>query len=240
MTIDAQATVLVLGGTGGVGEGVVRALLDDGARVIATSRDARRAAEFAARNPHPALRVAELDALAPDLEDAARALAAEHGPFDAVIVSIASWGEQGRKPLLQLTDTEWDALVAENQTAVFRAYRAFFPVIARGGMLVQLNGMSADLPFPGAGGVALAAAATKSLTRTLAVETAASGVRVYQLVLGVVRTRARRLAGIDDLRWIDGEQIGAHLADLLAGRSPLTGEVLQYFVDRERGAERAA
>jgi NAD(P)-dependent dehydrogenase (short-subunit alcohol dehydrogenase family) len=230
-------TVLVLGGTGGVGEGVVRALLDRGARVVATSRDGERAAAFAARLAAPALHGAALDALAEDFGAGVTALAAAYGPFDAVVVSIASWGEQGRKPLLAHTDAEWDTLVAENQTAVFRAYRELFPHIRHGGLLLQLNGMSAEIPFPGAGGVALTAAATKSLTRTVAAETERSGVRVYEVILGVVRTRARQRAGIDDPRWIDGEQIGAHIADLLTGESPLVDTVVHYFVDRGRGAE---
>lgn len=240
MSDENTRTVLVLGGSGGVGEGVVRAFLGAGAVVVATSRDATRAAEFAARIGDGRLHTAAVDTLAPDLDERVRELAEQFGPFDAVVVSIASWGGQGRKPVLRLTDDEWDALIAENQTAVFRAYRALFPHVARGGMLVQLNGMSADIPFPGAAGVALTAAATKSLTRTIAAETEASGVRVYEVILGVVRTHARRMAGIDDPRWIDGEQIGRHLADVLERRSPLTGTVLHYFVDRERGAEATA
>jgi len=237
MSNQSKRTVLVLGGAGGVGEGVVRAFLGTGAVVVATSRDAARAEEFAARVDHQHLRVAAIDALATDFAGRVEGVAREFGPFDAVVVSIASWGDQGRKPVLHLTDDEWDALILENQTAVFRAYRALFPHVARGGMLVQLNGMSADIPFPGAAGVALTAAATKSLTRTIAAEMEGSGVRVYEVILGVVRTHARRTAGIDDSRWIDGEQIGRHLADVLDGQSPLSGTVVHYFVDRERGAE---
>src|SRR4051812_2465476 len=123
------ATILVVGGVGGVGEGVVRALLARGATVVATSRNASRAAEFAARLGDDSLRTTTLDALSPEFDDTVHALRAEYGGFDAVVVTIASWGDQGRKPLLALTDAEWDTLVAENQTAVFRAYRALYPLI---------------------------------------------------------------------------------------------------------------
>ncbi|CAA9231317.1 MAG: hypothetical protein AVDCRST_MAG83-1086 [uncultured Arthrobacter sp.] len=233
-------TALVVGGAGGVGEGVVRALVDAGAAVVAAGRSRSRLDELASRLRSPRLHTTVLDALAEDLDHAVTALAAEHGGFDAVIVSVASWGNQGRKPLLALTDAEWDALLAANQTTVFRLYRALVPHISAGGVLVQLNGLSADLPFPGAGGVALTAAATKSLTRTLAAELAGRGPRIHEVILGVVRTRARQLAGVDDPRWIEGTEVGIHLAELIAGTSPLTGEVLHYLVDKTAGPSGSA
>jgi NAD(P)-dependent dehydrogenase (short-subunit alcohol dehydrogenase family) len=230
-------TVLVVGGTGGVGEGVVRALLDSGAQVLATSRDRGRADAFAGRLAHPRLHAEELDALSGTFADDVLELGRRYGAFDGVIVTIASWGGQGRKPLLALTDDEWEVLIAENQTAVFRAYRALYPLIRPTGALVQLNGLSADLPFPGAAGVALTAAATKSMTRTMAAELGGRGARVYEVILGVVRTRARQLAGIDDERWIDGAEIGLHLAEVLTAQSPLTDEVVHYFVDKGAGPQ---
>jgi len=228
-------TVLVIGGGGGVGEGVVRTLLASGATVVATGRNEQRLDDFAERIGDTSLHVSTLDGLGVDLDEKAAALAAEFGPFDAVVVSIASWGEQGSKPLLTITDDEWRTLVEDNLTAVFRVYRAFTPTLAPDGILLQLNGLSADLPFPGNGVVALGAAAGKSLTRTLAAELEGTGIRVYEVILGVVRTRARQLAGIDNRRWIDGTEIGSHIAELVAGTSPLTGEVLHYFVDKATG-----
>jgi NAD(P)-dependent dehydrogenase (short-subunit alcohol dehydrogenase family) len=235
-----DATTLVVGGAGGVGEGVVRALLLAGAAVVVGGRDRGRLDGFTARLRAEGVDVRRLtttilDGLSADLDDAVRALVDEHGRFDLAVVSVASWGDQGRKPLIALSDTEWDALLAGNQTVVFRLYRALVPALAPTGVLIQLNGMSADIPFPGAGGVALTAAATKSLTRTLAAEIGGRGPRVHELVLGVVRTRARQLAGVDDARWIDATQIGEHVAALAGGVSPLTETVLQYFVDRVAG-----
>jgi NAD(P)-dependent dehydrogenase (short-subunit alcohol dehydrogenase family) len=234
------ARTLVVGGAGGVGEGVVRALLQAGAAVVVGGRDRGRLDDFTARLYTDGADVSRLtavviDGLSANLDATVQSIVAEHGRFDLVVVSVASWGDQGRKPLLAMSDTEWDALVAGNQTVVFRLYRALVPVLTPTGALVQLNGMSADMPFPGAGGVALTAAATKSLTRTLAAEVGGRGTRVYELVLGVVRTRARQLAGVDDERWIDAVQVGEHIVDLVDGVSPLTGTVLQYFVDKVAG-----
>jgi NAD(P)-dependent dehydrogenase (short-subunit alcohol dehydrogenase family) len=230
-------TVLVVGGSGGVGEGVVRALLERGARVVATGRDPGRLDGLARRIGPADLHLAQLDAMGDELPERVATLDRAFGPFDGVVVSVASWGEQGRKPILSLTDDEWASLVDANQTAVFRLYRALVPLIAQGGVLLQLNGMSADIPFPGSAGVALTAAATKSLTRTLAVELAGRGPRVHEVILGVIRTRARLEAGMDDPRWIEPHDVGVHVAALVAGSSPLGGSTVHYLVDAARGPQ---
>lgn len=232
--------VLVVGGTGGVGEGVVRTLLDRGARVVATGRRSSSVEDLLGRIRHGHLAAEALDALAPDLDQRVGGLAARHGAFDGVVVSVASWGAQGRKPALSLTDKEWDELLAANLTAVFRLYRALVPQLTADGALVQLNGMSADIPFPGSAGVALTAAAQKSLTRTVAAEIGGDGPRVYEVILGIIRTRARQRAGIDNVRWIPAVDVGWHVAELVARSSPLSGDSLQYFVDGALGPQLGA
>lgn len=73
-------TVLVVGEAGGVGEGVVRALLADGATVIATSRTRAKLDDLAARVDDPGLIVRLLDVMSDDLG----------GPSTGWSVSMAS------------------------------------------------------------------------------------------------------------------------------------------------------
>ena len=228
-------TVLVVGGAGGVGEGVTRALLADGATVVATARTRAKLDDLAVRVDAPGLVLRPLEVMGADFGGTVDGLVDEHGLLDGAVIAIGDWGAQGRKGLLDHTDKEWEALVAANQTSVFRAYRALVPAIKPSGMVAQLNGFSADIPFPGAGGVAATAAATKSMTRTIAEEVGGLGPRVYEVILGVIRTRPRKLAGIDDLGWIPAADVGVHVAELVAGNAPLAGTVLHYFVDRDSG-----
>lgn len=228
-------TVLVVGGAGGVGEGVVRVLLAGGATVVATSRTQGKLDDLAVRVDDPGLVVRPLDVMGAGLGEAVDGLIDDYGLLDGAVIAIADWGTQGRKDLLDHTDAEWEALVAANQTSVFRAYRALVPAVAPSGMIAQINGFSADIPFPGAGGVAATAAATKSMTRTIAEEIGGGGPRVYEVILGMIRTRPRQLAGIDDSAWIPAADVGLHVAELVAGSAPLSGTVLHYFVDRASG-----
>ena len=91
-------TVLVVGGSGGVGEGVVSELLDDGATVVATGRDPGRLAALAERTRSERLHVEPLEALSLELGAQVRALVDRYGRFDGVVIGVASWGDQGRRP----------------------------------------------------------------------------------------------------------------------------------------------
>lgn len=233
----SSKTVLVVGGAGGVGEGVTRALLVGGATVVATARTQSKLDDLRDRIDDPHLVTRTLDVMGPDLDTVAYDLAAKHGPFDGVVISIGDWGTQGRKKILDLTDSEWDALVAANQTGVFRAYRSLVPLTAPGGMIAQLNGMSAEVPFPGAAVVAATAAANKSLTRTLAAELEGQGPRIYQVILGVIRTRTRKLAGMDNDAWVPASDVGVHVAELVANTSQLASAVTHWFVDPLQGPQ---
>ena len=231
-------TVLVIGGSGGVGEGVVRTLIDDGARVVATGRDQSRLQGLAGRIDSARLDVTLLDALDPDLDEQAAALAAKFGLFDGVVVSLASSINLQRKPLLSLDNAEWEAQrLVPDLTSIFRLYRATVPYMQPSGALISLNGYSADLPIPGNGGNSIAAAAAKAMTRTVAAELIQTGPRVYGVMMGVVRTRARQVAGIDNPEWIDGTEIGAHVAELVAGASPLNNLDLHYFIEKSLGPQ---
>ncbi len=79
--------VVVVGASGGVGEGVVRVLLSGGATVLATGRDEQRLDDLASRITADGsavyrLRRAPLDALVGDLDATVTSLAERHGPFD--------------------------------------------------------------------------------------------------------------------------------------------------------------
>lgn len=226
---------MVAGATGGVGEGVVRALLRAGRSVIAVGRDAGRLEEM---HGHLADAPTErLIALAGDLggRDAGELAGsiAGHGPLAGAVVSIGAWAGGG--PLVELDDNEWDRGIADNLTSHFRALRALVPLVARRGALVHLSGLSADRPFPGAALVGATNAAKKSLVLSLAEERRGAGPRVYELILGMIRTRPRRAAGHDDEGWFAAEDVGRYALKLIEGSAPDTDQPLRYLIDRAGG-----
>ena len=240
--------IVVIGASGGVGEEIARALLAAGANVRATGRDGGRLKAFAERMSAAALpgvfSTSQLDALDPSIDAQLAQLAADHGPIDGVVLAVGTWGllGQGGKPLVHLSDQEWDDLLAGNLTSMFRLLRGLIPLMNDGGVIVQINGLSADVPYPTNAVIGATSAGTKSLMMTTSVELGDLGPRLVELILGVVRTRINPENSLEGYSWLTGTQAGQHVAALLAGTSEFSDETLQYFLDRHQGpfAARAA
>ncbi|MFI7502409.1 SDR family NAD(P)-dependent oxidoreductase [Streptomyces sp. NPDC049687] len=230
--------MLVVGASGGIGEGVTRALLTLGATVVAAGRSEARLnglAEYAADAGPGILRPHVVDVSDPDSAAVRSALAQEYGTFDGAVLTLGNWGPQGRTGLLEVTDELWDTMIADNLSSHFRALRAVTPLLAPDGALVHFTGFSAELPYPGAALIGATNAAKKSLLRTLTAELDGKGPRIYELVIGPVRTRPRAAAGADSVSWLSGEDLGRHAGELIARRGPWTAEPLQYLLDRASG-----
>ncbi|MGW2717214.1 SDR family NAD(P)-dependent oxidoreductase [Streptomyces sp. NPDC001492] len=227
--------VLVVGATGGIGEGMTRALLKLGATLVAAGRDGvrlRLLADYAGDTGPGVLRTHVIDVSDPDSTAVRAELAQEYGRFDGAVLAIGNWGPPGRTALLDVSDEVWDAMVADNLTSHFRALRAVTPLLVPDGALVHLTGFSAEIPYPGNALVGATNAAKKSLLRTLTAELGGRGPRIHELVIGPIRTRPRAAMGADSPSWLSAEDLGHHAGQLIAGRGPWTAEPLQYLLDR--------
>jgi len=212
---------VVAGGAGGVGEGIVRALLRRGARVLVSSRSEEKLRALAAYcGDVPS---GELLTLVGDLgaEEPARALQAQiyerFRELDAAVASLGSWG-QG-KPLTSVDMATWERILRENLTAHFLAIKMLVPLLhPKTGSYVHINAFSAEQPCPMAGQVAMASAAQKSMVLTLAQELRPTGIRVYELILGPIRTRRRGGEEPESPDLYAAEEIGDEVARLLVQR----------------------
>ncbi|QUW83944.1 SDR family oxidoreductase [Streptomyces mirabilis] len=230
-------TVLVAGATGGIGEGMTLALLQQGATVVAVGRSEERLAKLAAYTgdagpgtllTHPA------DVGAPDSQ-AVRDQLSRYGPLDGAVVTIGDWGSPERTGILDLSDAEWEAMIASNLTSHFHVLRALTPLLSPSGALVHLSGFSAEIPYPFAALVGATNAAKKSLVRSLTAELGGNGPRVYELIIGPVRTRPRAAIGADSPQWYSAEDLGRHVGRLVAGSGPYAEAPLQYLVTPAHG-----
>jgi NAD(P)-dependent dehydrogenase (short-subunit alcohol dehydrogenase family) len=211
--------VLVAGGAGGVGEGIVRALLaSTDVTVIATSRDPARLARLESRiGPAEANRFIGIvgDAADPQGSEAIAARIREDaGGLDVAIPSLGGWWDGG--PLLGVDVATWDAVIHEMLDTHFVFARTFVPELERrpGGWYLAIGGGAAFFPVPGSGIVSIAAAAQLMLTRALAAETRGRDVRINELVVnGPVRTRDSEALAAPD--WITAGEVGTVVAELV-------------------------
>jgi NAD(P)-dependent dehydrogenase (short-subunit alcohol dehydrogenase family) len=215
------AKIVVAGGAGGVGEGIVRALLKRGASVLVPSRSEERLRDLVAHNQDVA--TGELVTLVGDLGDEASARALQNQIFerfrelDVAVASLGGWW-QG-KPLTSVDMPTWERILRENLTSHFLAVKMLVPLLnPKTGSYVHVNGFSAEQPSPMAGPVAMAAAAQKAMALTLAEELSPTGIRVYELILGPIQTRQRLRQGKGQHDWYTPEEIGEEIAGLVTLR----------------------
>jgi NAD(P)-dependent dehydrogenase (short-subunit alcohol dehydrogenase family) len=198
--------VLVPGGTGGVGEGVVRRYLAAGADVVVPTRSERRAQEF-----REVLGAAATDRLHLVVHDYTSFAGAEHlaaevernlGGIDDVVAPIGGFLAGHR--LWEVDESEWRSAFVELSTAHAAVMRACVPRLSRSGAYVVIVGESAVQPVPTAGLVSMEQSALLMMQRVLDAELD-NAKRIFALVLGPIRTRMAVDGGPD---LVSADQVG--------------------------------
>jgi NAD(P)-dependent dehydrogenase (short-subunit alcohol dehydrogenase family) len=237
--------ILVAGGTGGVGEAIVRALLDTGHRVVVPSRSKARLERLRNDVATDRQRSERLITFTGEIGtiDGAQAIrdriARDIGALDVLIPSLGGWWEGG---LLDATPAVWDVVMDEMVRSHYVFAHVFVPVIRaqpEGGRYIGIGGGAAYHPIRNSSLVSIAGAAQLMLTRALRQEIPESTVDVLELVVdGPVRTRdSGHLAGPD---WITSAEVGRIVVELVAhGRtedpSTRTSGPIVRLRPRERG-----
>lgn len=182
----AGRRALVVGAGSGIGQAAAQGLAAFGAEVICAdvSVEGNRSTLEAIRAAGGQARAVTLD-----MRDSASisAALAEAGPLD-VLVSTPSINV--RKPLVDMSDEEFDRVVDLNLKGTFRLLKAAGRGMAeRGrGSLITFSSIRSQVVEPGQGVYAATKAGTLQMCRALAAELGPRGVRANAIAPGVVET----------------------------------------------------
>ena len=125
---------------------------------------------------------------AADVKKLVDACTAAYGNVIHVLVNVAG-GLMGRKPLADLDEEFWDAVMNVNLKSVYLVTRAVVPYMTEGGTIVNFSSQAAR---DGGGGGASAYAAAKggvlTFTRGMAKELGPKGIRVNCISPGMINT----------------------------------------------------
>jgi NAD(P)-dependent dehydrogenase (short-subunit alcohol dehydrogenase family) len=177
---------LVVGAGRGIGEAGAHGLAAFGAEVFCADVDAEAAEETAREIQSPDGRAEALTLDMTDSESVREAV--ERVGVPDVLVSTPSINV--RKPLLEITDEEFDRVVGLNLKGTFRLIREFGRGMAeRGsGSIIAFSSIRAQVVEPGQSVYAATKSGTVQMLRALAAELGPRGVRVNAIAPGVVET----------------------------------------------------
>jgi len=181
---------LVTGAAGGIGRCISARLAAAGVALALVDLDGAAAEALLAELGAKGIAIAA-DVSAPEDVTAAAAAAADRlGPLDILVNNAGISGVGPPKATVDTPLEEWDKTLAINVTAPFLFCQTVLPgMLERGrGRIVNVASMAGILCLPGRVSYAASKAALISLTKTLAVETGASGVRVNAVCPGWVDT----------------------------------------------------
>ena len=256
MKLNGQVCV-VTGAGRGIGRGIAREQASAGGRVALLGRGAEVeavAADIAARGGDAkAYRVDILDA--PALATVFAAIERELGPVDLLTNNAASFYAIG--PIWEVDPDAWWHDIEVNVRGTFNCCRAVLPRMLerRSGRIINLTGGGTGTSFPHGSGYGTSKAGVLRFTESVSDTLKGSGVRMFAMDPGLVRTAMtefqmtdaagrKYLADIEDLfaRGIDvppalagrlSVEIGSGRFDRLAGRMLFAARGDQELTDHE-------
>ena len=218
-------TVLVAGGTGFLGNAVVRELIGSGYDVAAT---------WVVERERERLEAEPVSLIEADLFDADQVGAAisKVDQLEAVINLVGGYSDG---PRVHETDPDdFERMLRLNVMPCFLLARAAMPSLIErgGGAFVGVSARPALRPFAGAAGYISSKAAVLALVQALDAEYKGDGIRCNVILPSVIDTPANREAmpGADYSKWVPPEQIAKVVRFLVSDDSaPTSGAGIPVY-----------
>lgn len=228
-----EGTVLVTGGTGGLGEAVVGELLGSGARVVASWIHAEeRDSVQGALGSHEGLQLVEADLLSDEGVAAALEVATARPPLAALVNLVGGYASGGRTH--EAPPEEMGRLIELNLMTAYRTARACLPAMVEqgGGSIVCVGAKAALQPFKGSPAYNVSKAAVVALARSIALDYRDDGVRANAVLPSVIDTPANRksMPDADHSKWVPPLEIARVIRFLCSADSaPTSGATVPVY-----------
>jgi len=184
MELLQDKKVLIVGGTGGIGEEAAKLIQKAKAKVFLTGRNVERLHEVAERAEVPKDQCYELDITqAEQVKALAGRITDEVGPLD-VLVNAAGIGII--KPLENLEPEEFAQVIQTNLQGAFHLMKYFLPPMKerKEGLIINLPGVLGKVPMAGASAYAASKYGLNGMVKSIREELRRTNVRITNLYLG--------------------------------------------------------
>ncbi len=196
-------TVLITGGTGGLGPAVTRRFVEDGHRVAITRRSADELEGL--RDLTGRLTLVEADVTdEASVQAAVESVSGRLGPIEVLAHLVGGW--KGGEPVQEHSIETWDRMVLLNLRSAFLCCRAVLPAMQHGGWgrIILVSARAARSGRAGQAGYAVAKAGVAVLAETIAEENRGSDVTANVVAPSTIDTPANRdsIPGADPSVWV--------------------------------------
>jgi NAD(P)-dependent dehydrogenase (short-subunit alcohol dehydrogenase family) len=190
----AGRVAVVLGGTSGIGRALAKGLAQAGADVVCSARRATEVETMAAEIERLGRRSLRLTADVTERGTLEKLLSGVLGAFDKVDVLVNCAGVTKRTPTLEVSDEEWESILATNLSGTMRACQVFGRhMLDRGyGRIVNIASLASFVALYEVAAYGASKAAVAALTKSLAIEWGHRGVCVNAIAPGLFVTPLNR------------------------------------------------
>lgn len=224
----AGRSVVVTGGSKGIGKGIARVFAQAGARVAILSRHLDEATAAAKEIGHGAIAVA---ADVTSEESLAKALQAVTAAFGGVDVLCANAGIFPPSKLEDMTGDQWDHVLDTNLKGTFLSVKAFLPALKKSdqGRIVLTSSITGPITgYPGWTHYGASKAGQLGFMRTACIELAKYGITVNAVMPGNIKTEGLSGLGEDYER-----SMAASIPLKRLGTVDDIGHAALYFASKE-------
>jgi NAD(P)-dependent dehydrogenase (short-subunit alcohol dehydrogenase family) len=190
----ARQVGLITGAGSGFGRAIALNLAKSGINIVVFDRDEAGAEATAAEVRDHGVEAEVVLGSVADPDDVRRVFSFVNDQYGSVDILVNNAGISGNKPTLEVTDAEWRQTMAVDLDGVFYCSREAGRSMVRhgSGVIINIGSIFSLVAGPNRASYCASKAGVAMLTRSLAVEWAAHGVRVNCVAPGYAETAMMR------------------------------------------------
>lgn len=190
--------VVITGASQGIGAAIARHFALEGARLALIARNREKLKAVASDLPLPPK---EILVLPTDMRNASAvriAVQSVRENFGGIDIFINNAGVGINKPVVELSEEEFDTIFETNVKAVFHTFRELIPIFRRqgGGQIINISSGAARIGAPGLAAYAASKAALNILSESVAGEVRNDNIKVS--VLSPASTDTRLMSNMSE------------------------------------------
>ncbi|MEZ4860812.1 MAG: glucose 1-dehydrogenase [Caldilineaceae bacterium] len=183
-------TALITGATGGIGEALAMGFAQAGAMVGVTGRSEGKVTAVCRAIADAGGVATPFSTDLTTVEACRQLVTAAHTQWGRLDILVNCAGMNRRKPVAEVTEDDWETIMAVNLRSVYFLCQAVHPLMQAqgGGKIINIGSLNTTYGLDGVSIYGATKAGMAQLTRVMAVEWSADNIQVNLLSPGFVRT----------------------------------------------------